>query len=381
MRALVMGSNAVLILNVVQALGAAGAEADVISDWHAPRVRYSRYCRRYNRVPRGSLHESLPGSVDWGLEQYCRDNDISVVIPADLATTLSIARLERSHLPLFPIASADVLETLHDKWRFHLLLSKLGVRVPPTELLDVHHPEACSLSFPVLIKPRANEGGTGIVRCDTPLQLAAAAAEARTEHPNESWLVQSMIRGHDVDISVLADRGELVAFTIQRDEAHDKKQFLIDERLRAAAAAIVRATQFHGLAHFDMRVAADSGDVYAIECNPRVWGSLPYSVWAGVNFIELGCQIARGRRPSTPDAPTEQVWHQGIAPRRMLRALLQGRTAPADMKGATLASWQQAHTDPLPQLLGQLTESSEDWLRQRIAPVLRVMDTPVLPAN
>ena len=67
--------------------------------------------------------------------------------------------------------------------------------------------------------------------------------------------------------------------------------------------------------------------------------------------------------------------------RGTVRALLQGRTAPADMRGATLASWQQAHTDPLPQLLGQLTESSEDWLRQHIAPVLRVMDTPVLPAN
>lgn len=138
MRALVMGSNAVLILNVVQALGAAGAEADVISDWHAPRVRYSRYCRRYIRVPRGSLHESLPGSVDWRLEQYCRDNDISVVIPADLATTLSVARLELSNIPLFPIASVEALETLHDKWRFHLLLTKLGVQVPPTELLDVH---------------------------------------------------------------------------------------------------------------------------------------------------------------------------------------------------------------------------------------------------
>lgn len=33
------------------------------------------------------------------------------------------------------------------------------------------------------------------------------------------------------------------------------------------------------------------------------------------------------------------------------------------------------------QLLGQLTESSEGWLRQRVAPVLRRMDTPVLQAN
>jgi predicted ATP-grasp superfamily ATP-dependent carboligase len=187
-----------------------------------------------------------------------------------------------------------------------------------------------------------------------------------------------MIPGHDVDISVLANRGEIVAFTIQRDEAPDKKCFVVDERLRAAAAEIVRATQFHGLAHFDMRVDADSGAVYAIECNPRVWGSLPFSVWAGVNFIQLGCQLALGGRPNVTPVPTGQVWHQGVAPRRMLRALLQGRTAPADMTGATLASWRQAHADPLPQLLGQLTEASEEWLRQRLEPLPGQLDAALL---
>ena len=50
MRALVLGSNATLVLNTVSALGAAGIEADVISDWAEPRVLFSRYCRRYVRV-------------------------------------------------------------------------------------------------------------------------------------------------------------------------------------------------------------------------------------------------------------------------------------------------------------------------------------------
>jgi predicted ATP-grasp superfamily ATP-dependent carboligase len=133
------------------------------------------------------------------------------------------------------------------------------------------------------------------------------------------------------------------------------------------AAGIVRATGFHGLAHFDMRVDAHDGSLYVLECNPRVWGSLMYSVWAGVNFIELGCQIARGEHVPSSPAPTETVWHQGVAPRRMLKAWLQGRSAPKGMSGATLSSWQQAHRDPFIQLVGAFTEKGERFVRERLS--------------
>jgi hypothetical protein len=139
--------------------------------------------------------------------------------------------------------------------------------------------------------------------------------------------------------------------------------FIRDERMFAIVREIVRVTGFHGLAHFDMRIDSRDGELRVIECNPRVWGSLMYSVWAGVNFIELGCRMALGQPVTGPGALDEHVLHQGVAPRRLLKALLHGRTAPAGMTGATLASWRQAHTDPLPQVLGGFTEYGENELR------------------
>ena len=362
-RALVLGRNITLIFNVVWALGAAGMEADVICDWFAPRVRYSRHCRHYTRVASQELSDIRPAFVQ-KLKSYCRSNDIDIVIPADLGATLGLARVPGNGLRLFPFASPPILESLHDKWRFHQLLKNRGLPSPHTRLLDQRLAQsAAEQTYPLLIKPALGEGSRDITRCDGPEQLARLW-QHKLEHEAGPWLAQELIPGHDIDLSLLADHGRVVAHTIQQDERADTKRFVEDERMLNVASEIVRATEFHGLAHFDMRIDSRDDNLYVIECNPRVWGSLMYSVWAGVNFIELGVRMAMGQTVPTVGAPTEQVWHQGVAPRRLLEALLHGRTAPEGMRGATLASWRQAHKDPLTQLVGGFTEPNEDRLRR-----------------
>jgi hypothetical protein len=57
-----------------------------------------------------------------------------------------------------------------------------------------------------------------------------------------------------------------------------------------------------------------------------------------VNFIELGCRLAL-EQPLPEIAPAlGRVAHQGLAPRRLFKAFLHGRVAPAGMNDATLAS-------------------------------------------
>jgi predicted ATP-grasp superfamily ATP-dependent carboligase len=379
MRALVIGSNTTLALNVVSALGAAGAEADVMTDWYAPRLRFSRYCRNYTRVPASSFDFAAPGGAAARfLENYCRTHRIDVVIPADLRTAMGLAHLRDGVLPCFPVASPHVLGTLHDKWAFHQLVSGEQLPSPKTVLLNVAAPEELQLPYPIIVKPAAGEGGEGIHVCETPEALAQLCASAALS--GGRYIAQQFIAGQDVDISVLADHGRIVAHTIQHTETEDTKRFVQDPRMLEVAAGIVKATGFHGLAHFDMRVAAEDGSLYVLECNPRVWGSLMYSVWAGVNFIELGCQIARGLHVAAGTAPTETVWHQGVAPRRLLKALLQGRSAPQGMTGATLSSWQQAHRDPFIQLVGSVTEKSEAFLRERFSQQRLAFKSRPLPA-
>ena len=365
MRALVIGNNTTLALSVVSALGAAQREADVLSEWYAPRLRFSRYCRNYLRVPYGSLDlENLTGDGLRLIQAYCHTNAIDLVIPADLRATVGLAKLQGGELPRFPVSSPEALATLHDKWLFHQLLQREQLPSPPTELLVPQAPEALTLPFPIIVKPAAGEGGEGIHTCESAAELKQLCASDAVS--GGQFIAQRLIIGHDVDVSVLAEHGRVVAYTIQHTETADTKRFVLDEQLLEIAANIVRVSQLHGLAHFDMRVDGQDGSPYVLECNPRVWGSLMYSVWAGVNFIELGCELALGRRPRESVPPTERVWHQGVAPRRMLKALLQGRRAPRGMQGATLASWKQAHRDPWIQLIGKYTERGELYMRGKL---------------
>jgi hypothetical protein len=58
------------------------------------------------------------------------------------------------------------------------------------------------------------------------------------------------------------------------------------------AKRIIREFDYHGIAHFDMRIASDDSSLMAIECNPRFWYSMPASLWRGVNFVAAGVQYA-----------------------------------------------------------------------------------------
>ena len=42
----------------------------------------------------------------------------------------------------------------------------------------------------------------------------------------------------------------------------------------------------------EFKVAEDSGDFWFIEINPRLWGSLPLAVSAGVNFPKIAIECA-----------------------------------------------------------------------------------------
>jgi hypothetical protein len=367
-------------LNAVQALGALDIRSDVVSDWLLPRVRLSRSCRNYVRMPRGALQTPSPETWRW-LSQYCFAHDVDVVIPADLAAARAALSpsAQCCDIPFFPLPSAEVLELLHDKWAFYRLLCELGLPTPSTRLLTPDMPTGTlDLEMPVMVKPPASEGSDGVHKIDSLSALEALRAQAANR--DKAWLVQQFIPGRDIDLSVLGMHGALAAHTIQQDIAPGVKQFLENDRMLEVGREIIHATRFHGLAHFDMRIDERDQKPYVIECNPRIWGSLQYSVWAGVNFLELGCRLAMGRSLPAFTPTFGEISYQGIAPLRLAKALLRGRTAPMGMTGGTLASWRQALRDPLPEILGHLTEDLEGRRRnqpQQLAAAPSLRDVPL----
>jgi predicted ATP-grasp superfamily ATP-dependent carboligase len=231
------------------------------------------------------------------LERYCAQEEIGIVVPADMVTTLRVAEMKLAVPSVFPLAGGPLLRELDDKARFQRLVRACGLRTPRTQLLT---PDCrCELPYPVMLKPTAASGGFGVARCGS--SQAIQAVQLRFGASVRHWLVQEFIPGRDVGINVLADHGRVVAITLQRRSEHGCVEFVRDERMLHVAHTLVEATRFHGIANFDLRIDERDGALHVLECNPRVWGSLRFSVAAGVNFIELGLRMALGRTvPATP---------------------------------------------------------------------------------
>jgi predicted ATP-grasp superfamily ATP-dependent carboligase len=367
MRALVLCSNPVFSLGIIRSLGAIGAKGDIMGSHRVVRTRFSRYCERYVYISPADLRST--SVVVERINQHCARYGIDIVIAGDLVATFLMAEAHQHiSVPVFPVASVEVLQTLHDKWRFHWMLTSVGLPSPRTHLLEPGQSlDGLPFGYPVMGKPPNGEGGDDVARYDSREELEARLA--RPGARQRPWLLQEFLPGRDIDLSLLADRGKIVAWTIQDDGQNGVKIFKRDERIRHIGERIVAASNFHGVAHFDMRIDERDGNVSVIECNPRFWGSMILSTWSGVNFVEMGCDMALGR----PVVPTDQIdgpsKHQGVAPRRMLKALLGGRTAPEGLGPSMLAGWNQVHADPLPELIGVPAEDIQELVSARLAPL------------
>jgi len=356
MRALVICDNPVFGLGIVRSLGAMGARAHVMTSRRLFPSRFSRYCEASFHVPTSEMRAG-PEAVR-RVNAYCARHAIDVIVCGDLAATMFGSDVQAEvAVPVFPVSRRELIESLHDKWRFHQLLVRLGLPSPRTELLGPGEGIGTRrLAYPVIAKPPASEGGDRVARFDArePLERMLARPASRAT----SWLLQEYIPGRDIDLSVMADRGRLVAWTVQSGSGAGPRVFERDDRLVEIGRRICEATAFHGVAHFDMRIDERDGGVRVIECNPRFWGSLILSTWSGVNFVEAGCAMALGKPVPRQVQIDGRCVQQAASPRRLLKALLAGRTAPKGLGIAMLAGWQQVHADPLPEVM--------EWLGGRV---------------
>jgi predicted ATP-grasp superfamily ATP-dependent carboligase len=356
MRALVLATNELFGYLVAASLGESGVRAGILGLRRWSRARVSRRCAFYSSAG----EREFPARIG----RLVRHHRIDVLVPADLPSARLLVE-RRSDLPArcFPLPDrVETLDLLHDKERFAAHVTALGLPHPPTRVISTAEP--VDLAYPLIAKPADGEGGLRVRRLGSPEDLRAYFRDVGAQRT----VLQTFVDGEDVDVSFLADRGRLAAWTVQRrDPARPAlMRFLEDARLPDLARRLAQSVGYHGVAHLDLRVERSTGLPFLLECNPRFWGSLLYSTWAGVNFPRLGLDLAFGLEPD-PEfrPPAGDCLHSGIAPRRLLKALCGGRWSPRGLSGASRESWIFNHTDPLPLLWERLQGW---WERKRPGP-------------
>ncbi|MGA8273492.1 MAG: ATP-grasp domain-containing protein [Candidatus Sulfotelmatobacter sp.] len=331
MRVLVLDGNQNQAVGSVRSLARAGHEVWVGESNSWSKAGWSRSCTRSFEYPATHRHtdEFIAKLVD-----LASTSGGTLILPMTEATTLPISvhreKLAATGARLVLPDHADLLRAF-DKEETTKLAASLGIAVPKTiTVASTQQSQELvrSISFPVVLKPRASEelSSSGTVRtagrpryASNPQQFHAAYKDLQSRC--STILIQEFVAGEGTGYFALMHHGELRAeFAHQRirdvyptgSGSAVRVSIAPDPVIRNASLAMLRALHWHGVAMVEFRKKDGAAPVF-MEVNGRFWNSLPLACYAGVDFPALMARMAE-----TGDVPLSTGYSIGVRCRWLL---------------------------------------------------------------
>ncbi|HEY3521250.1 MAG TPA: ATP-grasp domain-containing protein [Rhodanobacteraceae bacterium] len=250
-----------------------------------------------------------PDALRNWVQDLFRREGYQLVIPS---TEISLHAMKSEDLPpalraSMAIPEEESIDIALNKLRTAEVAARLGIPVPAGSLVTSLEDLAREPKYPVVIKPlhsklsvRGEMWSFNAHICpDRGSTLAACAALL----PHTPAIEQEYFRGRGIGIEVLFERGQL-RWWFAHERIHVlpvtggastyRRSIEPPEALLRAAETLLSQLRWHGVAMVEFKVAPD-GDFRLLEINPRLWGSLPLAVAAGVDFPSGLLRLARGR--------------------------------------------------------------------------------------
>ena len=357
---LVLDADQTSSLAVVRALGRAGIEVHVASSAPHALGACSRYARSCSAYP--DPLTSATSFIAWVQARQTTHPD-ALIFPL---TERSLVPLMKHRNALqdhrLAIAPTEALEAALDKSRTQAMAEQLGLAVPRSRHLPSREALArleigtLGWGYPVVVKPMRSVGQAGGKRVQLQVQYALDAQEL-TRLAEEALrygevILQEYFQGDGVGVELIADHGQ-IRHVFQHRRLHEVpltgggSSLRISEAvapvLHDAAARLMRALDWHGVAMVEFKYQRDTGAYRLIEINGRFWGSLPLAVAAGADFpVMLYELMTAGAVAERPPA------RLGIVCRHLARDLdwlehVVRRAAPA--RFVTIPGWKQVLRD------------------------------------
>lgn len=260
-----------------------------------------RFSRRRKYYHRGSLEKYKDFFLN-SIAKIVQKTGADVLLPIDEPAVHIVSQhltLLKDIVPVVPVPTVKTFNTATDKWQLAKYLVEQQIPCPHTILLNSSRPLSQnfeSLTFPALIKPSRGHGGHGIELFDRPDQLVDFLKKSKSDSKTK-YILQRYIDGYDIDCSLLAKEGKILAHTIQKGFIPRSQKyaapagvcFLQEDGVLDVVKRAVSALAFSGIAHIDLRYDRQAENFKIVEINARYWGSLTASLLAGVNFPYLAC--------------------------------------------------------------------------------------------
>ncbi|NIB99997.1 ATP-grasp domain-containing protein [Halobacterium sp. R2-5] len=310
-----MGSTLVLDANArhgvvaIRSLGARGVDvtAGSASRWSAGG--FSRHVDRHVVFP---SPENDPSGFVRDVEAEVRARDYDMLLPISEATVEVVSEHRDRFEPAttLPFPPEEQLAVGVNKRRTVEAAREHDVPHPETVLPGEGGIDAAvdRLGYPVVVKTQRGEGGNGTAVCHTRRELEYRTRDLRASHGPVIFQEFVPNGGERGVYTLYGAPGELTALTVQQrlrtrppsGGASTYRETVVDPELVELADEFLAALDWYGLAMVEFRVDARTGEPQLLEINPRLWGSLALSVYAGVNFPYLLYRVAVGDEPE-PD--------------------------------------------------------------------------------
>jgi len=299
-RVLVLDSHRRQGVVAVRSLGRHGKEVTAASHRRWNSGGASKYAARTLEYPSPSDENAFVDAI----ARELGEREYDLVLPSSSATAPAVVRnrerLQRhTAVPFLP-------------WEdFRVGLDKSltadaarSADVPIPETMELSEPDAeaveARLDYPVVVKPKREAGRLGVHICETRNELTAALESVGETHGRP--LVQEYVpNGGEFGVYTLYDwSSNLVGLTVQRrlrtnppgGGPSSLRETVSRPELVELADRLFTDLGWRGVAMAEFRIDPRDGEPKLLEINPRLWGSLALSVFAGVDFPNLLYQCA-----------------------------------------------------------------------------------------
>lgn len=292
-------------LAVVRSLGEKGIDVTVGESTRLATALFSRYARR--RVIYPSPKTRSEEFLNFLEDELKKERYDVLIIPEESTLHLIAKNIVRfDKLTRFPFPDYNTILKASDKKEVLKAAIDIGIPVPETVFIDDFSElegKAAKVSLPAVIKPRMSSGSYGIRYVNNMKELITAYKEVHEKYPLP--LIQEYIpQGGDAfGLSALFDKNAepKAVFVHKRLREYPitggpstLRESVVNDEVQELGIKLLKALKWYGVAMVEFKMDPRDNRPKLMEINPRFWGSLSLSVYAGVDFPYLLYKMAMG---------------------------------------------------------------------------------------
>lgn len=214
-----------------------------------------------------------------------RKNNIDLFIPIHSnEMDIVLQNKDKAEKALAYWGSYESFGILSDKDRLYELAKELNINVPK------RFNEIEEAQVNCVIKPVNQSSARGVRYFFDQEKLDEAKSDLSSM---KDIIIQEYIQGEGIGYSVFAKNGKILSgfghkrlaeYPVSGGSSVYRENYE-NEEIQAVSEKIIDATKWSGFAMFEFKLTPDN-EIYLIEVNPRIWGSINQGLQNGVNYFE-----------------------------------------------------------------------------------------------